>query len=288
MTNWTKHHVAHDEDSNRPTLLDASSAPGESGVSVLRLRFAGSSQYAATLQRHFVRFQMHPWVRLDGPPASQGLGNDAEVGSFAIHPAGMMCTADVDETADVLMITIDPGRLALAAVENREVGAQLRERLSGYDDALFDVARVLAVEGAAGYPNGPHYWNDIASSFLDGLVTRHSTGPARAPRGMLGKATLRRIKDYILAHIDEPIEIAALAQIAGRSPFHFSRVFSRFVGMSPHRYIVHLRLRRAVELIREGELGLAGIAAATGFADQSHLSRWVRRVYGASLRELAP
>jgi AraC-like DNA-binding protein len=48
------------------------------------------------------------------------------------------------------------------------------------------------------------------------------------------------------------------------------------------RCIVYLRLRRAVELIREDRLGLAEIAASTGFADQSHLSRWVRRVHGVS------
>jgi AraC family transcriptional regulator len=45
--------------------------------------------------------------------------------------------------------------------------------------------------------------------------------------------------------------------------------------MSPHRYVVHQRLQRAIELMREGRSGLADIAASTGFADQSHLSRWV-------------
>src|SRR5262249_23550283 len=78
-----------------------------------------------------------------------------------------------------------------------------------------------------------------------------------------------------------------LAAIAGRSRFHFSRVFSRSVGLSPHRYIVHLRLRHAVELVRRGHSSLAEIAAGTGFADQSHLARWVRRVHGVSLTELA-
>ena len=52
------------------------------------------------------------------------------------------------------------------------------------------------------------------------------------------------------------------------------------------RCIVYLRLRRAVELIREDRLGLAEIAASTGFADQSHLSRWVRRVHGISPTQL--
>jgi AraC family transcriptional regulator len=104
---------------------------------------------------------------------------------------------------------------------------------------------------------------------------------------MLGKDVLRRIKDYVQAHIDEPIEVAALAGIGGRSPFHFSRVFARSVGVTPHRYVVHLRLQRALELVREGGCSLAEIAARTGFADQSHLSRWVRRVHGVSLTQLA-
>src|SRR5262249_11115727 len=87
--------------------------------------------------------------------------------------------------------------------------------------------------------------------------------------------------------LDEPIEVAALAKLAGRSPFHFSRVFLRSVGVSPHRYVVHLRLQRAIELAREGRSSLAEIALHTGFADQSHLSRWIRRVRGVTLTQLS-
>jgi AraC family transcriptional regulator len=103
----------------------------------------------------------------------------------------------------------------------------------------------------------------------------------------LGKAMLARIKDHILGHLDEPIEVATLAAMAGRSPFHFSRVFTRTVGMTPHRYVVHLRLQRAIALIRHEHAGLAEAATRSGFADQSHLSRWVRRVHGVSLTQLA-
>jgi AraC family transcriptional regulator len=66
----------------------------------------------------------------------------------------------------------------------------------------------------------------------------------------------------------------------------FTRVFTRSVGMTPHRYVVHLRLQRAIELVREERSGLAEIAARTGFADQSHLSRWMRRVLGVSPTQL--
>jgi AraC family transcriptional regulator len=97
---------------------------------------------------------------------------------------------------------------------------------------------------------------------------------------------LGRLRDYLMAHLDEPIDVATLARMTGRSQFHFSRVFRRAVGVSPYRYIIHLRLGRAVELVRERRFGLGEIAARTGFADQSHLSRWVRRVHGVTLTQL--
>ena len=83
-----------------------------------------------------------------------------------------------------------------------------------------------------------------------------------SPRGSLGKDQLRRLRDYVAAHLDEPIGVEARADIAARSPFHFTRVFTRSVGMTPHRYVVHLRLQHALELVREGRSGLAEIAAA--------------------------
>lgn len=105
-------------------------------------------------------------------------------------------------------------------------------------------------------------------------------------RGSLSRDVLLCIEEYVVSRLQEQIEVAELARIAGHSPFHFCRVFVRSVGVTPHRYVVHLRLRRAVELLRQRELSFAQIAARTGFADQSHLSRWVRRVYGVSMRQL--
>jgi AraC-like DNA-binding protein len=57
--------------------------------------------------------------------------------------------------------------------------------------------------------------------------------------------------------LDKPIDVTTLARMTKRSQFHFSLVFRRSVGASPYRFIVYLRLRRAVELIREDRLGLA-------------------------------
>ena len=145
---------------------------------------------------------------------------------------------------------------------------------------------MLASESADGYPNGPLLWNEVAWGFINRLIARNTSDRESRVRGVLGKDVLKRLRDYAVAHLDGPIEVATLANIAGRSAFHFSRVFTRSVGLTPHRYVVHLRLRRAIELVRSGEANFAEIATRTGFADQSHLSRWMRRVHGVSLTQL--
>lgn len=186
----------------------------------------------------------------------------------------------------MIQVAIDPSQLVLAAAESSVLEGQLVGQLSGYDKTLFESARALESESAASYPNGPLFWNEIAGRFIDHLVARYMSVPRSQARGTLGEDVLGRLKDYIVEHLDEPIEVATLAALTGRSPFHFSRVFTRSVGMTPHRYVVRLRLQRAVELVREGRFSLADIATRTGFADQSHLSRWVRRVHGVSVTQL--
>ena len=276
-------HLAQD-DGGPPSTLVTGGAPGESGVSVLRVRFRGGAYFNVNARQHLVCF-VSP-VRIECRMAGRTFQHDAPGGSLAICPAGIESVADAEQSVDAILVTIDPGRLALAAAEDAALEAKLMQRSLGYDQVLLDLARTLASESANGYPNGPLFWNEVARGFIEGLVARHTSELERRTRGMLGKDVLKRLRDYVVAHIDEPIEVSTLAEIAGRSPFHFTRLFTRSVGVSPHRYVVHLRLRRAVELVREGRSGLAEVALRTGFADQSHLTRWVRRVHGVSLAQL--
>src|SRR5262245_21808068 len=273
-------------DGGLPATLAAGSAPGESGVSVLSVRFRGTAHFSTTSHQHLVWFQTSPRVRFECRIADRSLRHEPPTGSLAICPAGADCAADADESVDAILVAIHPGQLALAAAEGSALDAQLVERFSGHDPRLLALARTLVRESAEDYANGPLFWNEVASAFIDSLVARNTAHGETGSRGLLGKDVRQRLRAYVTAHLDEPIEVDALASLAGRSPFHFSRVFTRSVGMTPHRYVVHLRLKQAIRLVREGGAGLAEIAARTGFADQSHLSRWVRRVHGVSLTEL--
>jgi|RhiMethySRZTD1v2_1073278.scaffolds.fasta_scaffold539629_1 AraC family transcriptional regulator len=268
-----------------PTRLAAGNAPGESGVSILSLRFEGGMHLRAAVPQHLVCF--HTEARFDCRIGDCMLRHVPPTGSLAICPAGIDCAAEAEGSLDLIVIGVDPERFSLAAAQDAGPAAQLQERLAGFDGELLVIARALAAECERNFPNGPLYWNEQAARFVDALVARHSTGAKLPGRGMLEKEVLARLKAYVLAHIDEPIEVSVLAEMADRSPFHFSRVFKRSVGVSPHRYIVHLRLERASALLREGRASLAEAAARAGFADQSHLSRWARRVYGVPLSRLA-
>ena len=269
-----------------PTILAEGSAPGESGVSVLSMQFEGGVHFSASPRQHLIWFQLSD-LRIECRRAARSARQRAPVGSLAICPAGIDCAADAEESANAIVVLVDPGHLSLAAAEDSTLDVHLHERWLDFDQPLFDLARTLMLESARGYPDGALFWHTIANEFIAGLITRHGSKPNSEVRGRLGGAVLKRIRSYILDHIDEHIDVIALADIAGRSPFHFSRVFARSVGVTPHRYVVHIRLQRAVELVREGRCGLAEIAASSGFADQSHLSRWVRRVHGVSLTQLA-
>lgn len=286
MIKFGEFRCAHN-DGSPPLTLTTNSPPGESGVSLLRTRFQHGVHFSATTRQHLIFFHLSPHLRLECRMAGRALLHEPAAGSLAICPAGIDCSAESDSSVDVLVVAIEPGQLALAAAEDSALEAQLHERLSGYDDQLMSVARTLALENAEGYPNGPLFWSETAYGFMSCLVFGHTSAPDHLARGMLGKCALQRIRDYILAHLAEPIEVGKLAELANRSAFHFSRVFTRSVGMTPHRYVVHLRLQAAIGRIREGRAGLAGIAADTGFSDQSHLSRWMRRVHGVTLSEVA-
>jgi len=286
MTNFSGVRLAQ-QNGELPTTLAAGSAPGESGVSVLFLRFQGSAHLSATEEQHVVGFQMSQRARFDCRMAGRTLLHEMAAGGHAICPAGIDSSAETDASVDILLVAIQSSRLALAAAEEAALDARLNELLGGRDPVLFGFARALASESADGYPNGPLFWNGVADAFVRRLVSGHTSKTTCRARGVLSKEILQRIKEHVFAHLAEPIDVTKLAEIADRSPFHFSRVFARSVGATPHRYVVHLRLQRAIELVREGQTSLAEAAAATGFADQSHLSRWVRRVHGVSLSQIA-
>jgi AraC family transcriptional regulator len=92
--------------------------------------------------------------------------------------------------------------------------------------------------------------------------------------------SVQRAIDYIHAHLDADLGLLDLAGVACMSPYHFSRAFKVSTGLSPHQYVLRLRVEAAKQLLIAGELSLSEVAFQVGFCDQSHLARHFKRRYG--------
>ncbi|KUL95567.1 AraC family transcriptional regulator [Bosea sp. WAO] len=88
-------------------------------------------------------------------------------------------------------------------------------------------------------------------------------------------------RDFLADNVDEAVDSRRLEAVTGLDRYALARHFRRRYGTSPHHYLVMRRLERARALIRQG-VGLADAAAASGFADQAHMTRRFRQAYGLS------
>ena len=113
----------------------------------------------------------------------------------------------------------------------------------------------------------------VAGARLDGIV------PNAADRRRAVRAAL-----WIDTHAGARVTLASLARDAGLSPYHFLRVFSRAVGVTPHQYLVRSRLRHAARMLAAGQSSVTAVAYDSGFGDVSNFVRTFHRAAGMSPR----
>jgi AraC-like DNA-binding protein len=112
------------------------------------------------------------------------------------------------------------------------------------------------------------------------LVDRASSGrPLHPPLRPRDDRALRLASEYLADQPERNIGLDELAAVAGIGKFRLIRLFREHLGLSPHAVQLAHRIRTARRLL-EGGTPVADIAAATGFADQSHLHRHFQRSIG--------
>lgn len=114
-----------------------------------------------------------------------------------------------------------------------------------------------------------------------GTGDRHGSGRIRSQdrRRIVAAAA------WIEAHAQEEIDLTQAGREAGLSAFHFLRLFSKVVGVTPHQYLIRARLRRAAKLLAEADLPVTEIAFEVGFGDLSNFVRSFHRAAGHSPRD---
>jgi AraC-like DNA-binding protein len=100
-------------------------------------------------------------------------------------------------------------------------------------------------------------------------------------RAIAVPASIDRARDLIEDDPSAPLTLGELADVCGLSHFQFLRAFTKATGLTPHAYLLQRRIHEARRLIVAGT-SLAEAAFASGFADQSHMTRLFVRNFGIS------
>jgi len=119
----------------------------------------------------------------------------------------------------------------------------------------------------------------FASRFVE-VVSGRRNAPAPAKARDRRRAVETAL--WIDANSHQQIDLDAAAAQAELSPFHFLRLFSGVLGVTPHQYLVRSRLRHAARLLAEEERAVTDIAYDVGFGDLSNFVRTFHRAAGAS------
>jgi len=200
----------------------------------------------------------------DEPYVIRWQGAAGRIGTFEVHPRFFQDTLRGAGLEAARFRAVPPPRFVI----NRRV------------DWL---CRLLLEETERGGPGGRTYFEHLAAALLLAVA---SQSDSRLPEAGGAGTQLRRIQQAVAlmeTNFGSGLSRVQLAATSGLSASHFSRLFHRVVGVSPHQYLVGCRLRHARELLAVGQgRSIADVALECGFADQAHLARHFRHAYGVS------
>jgi AraC family transcriptional regulator len=191
-----------------------------------------------------------------------------------------------DGEIDEIHLCLAPGVLDAAAAEMSDRPAELVSSISLRDPWIFQIAMRLMAEVQSPGGTTRLFGDLMAQALALQLLRGHSPGTAgdTLERSTLSRACVNRALEAIEANLSSGLSLADIAAAAAISPFRLSHGFKKATGVSPHQYVMQRRIERAKVMLRTTADPIAHIAAAVGFASQSHFTTVFQRLTGSTPR----
>jgi len=209
-------------------------------------------------------------------------------GMVQVSRPGDRVGATFEGAFDLLHLFVSEGLLAECREATGLGGpAALRDPGFAQDAVIGRLAQaLLRVEDAGAF--GRPYAETLGLAIVSRLLGRQDGRlPAACAAGVAPLPTwrLRRVTQFVDAHLDQPVSLAELAQVVGLSRMHFAAQFRAATGFRPHEYMLRRRIERAQDRLASGGAPLVEVALSVGFRTQAHFSTVFKRFAGATPQE---
>jgi AraC-like DNA-binding protein len=138
-----------------------------------------------------------------------------------------------------------------------------------------------ALQSGQRHGHDPFRQRELLVTTFGAFFARHGPGSSRPEPGPRDRGRLRRAVDLMHAHLDNELLLGDLSGALGLTEYQLASLFKRATGMTPHAYLTQLRLDRARSHLAAG-MPVAEVAVASGFYDQSALTKHFKRSYGVT------
>jgi AraC family transcriptional regulator len=175
----------------------------------------------------------------------------------------------------------------MASCDGVSYDVELRHQCRLVDSRVGGLVAAVNAERIAWFPSGPLFLDSIEQALARVLMRRYAVRhrSMRTYRGGLGPARLRTIKEFVQAKMEDELTLIGMAQSVELSPAHFSRMFRKSTGQTPHQFVLRQRMERAKQMLRGADLRVLDVAVACGFKTQQHFARVFRHNFGTSPTE---
>ena len=222
------------------------------------------------------------------------VGKDGGHAAVRCYEKGSICLVDLTEGASICLHS-DLDSLAFhmprslfdevveASAETKFNG--LRCQRGAIDPVMGNLGAALLplLEASDGEP--PRALQPMVMAICAHLLHCYGDVPLRCyigPAGALSVWQERAAKAFMSENFGRDIRVAEIAAAAGLSSGHFSQGFKTATGLTPHQWLIRLRVARAMHMLADRSASLADIAGRCGFTDQSHFTTVFARAVGAT------
>ena len=156
---------------------------------------------------------------------------------------------------------------------------------AGFQDPLMQQL-IFAIRDEAGFHGCLNrvYMETAAQMFSIQLIKHYHSRccTIREYNSKLSTVRLRRVLDYVHAHLEQELSLEKMAELAYMSTYHFAHMFKQTVGAAPHQYVLRCRMEKAKQLLKATDWSIMHIALKVGFKDSGYFSSAFKRHIGVT------